>query len=54
LVSELSNSLAKLGYEGKVWVTPGIPMLLFILIGLGLTLILGDIVFSTVFILARG
>jgi len=54
LVSELSNSLAKMGYEGKVWVTPGIPMLLFILIGLIITLILGDIVFSTVFILARG
>jgi prepilin signal peptidase PulO-like enzyme (type II secretory pathway) len=54
LVSDLSDSLAKLGYEGKVWVTPGIPMLLFILIGLILTLILGDIVFSTVFILARG
>ena len=53
LASELSDSLAKLGYEGKVWVTPGIPMLLFILIGLILTLILGDIVFSTVFILAR-
>ena len=54
LVSELSTSLTKLGYEGKVWVTPGIPMLLFILIGLILTLILGDIIFSTVFILARG
>jgi len=54
LVSELSNSLAKMGYEGMVWVTPGIPMLLFILIGLCLTLILGDTVFSTVFILARG
>jgi len=53
-VSELSNSLAKLGYAGQVWVTPGIPMLLFILIGLTLTLILGDIVFSAIFILARG
>ena len=54
LISELSTSLTKLGYEGKVWVTPGIPMFLFILIGLILTLILGDIIFSTVFILARG
>jgi len=53
LVSELSDSLAKLGYKGKVWVTPGLPMLLFILIGLCLTLILGDIVFATVFIMAR-
>jgi len=54
VVSEFSKSLAKMGYEGKVWVTPGIPMLLFILIGLGLALVLGDIVFSTVFMIARG
>jgi len=54
VVTEFSNSLAKMGYEGKVWVTPGIPMLLFILIGLILTLTLGDIIFSTVFMLARG
>jgi preflagellin peptidase FlaK len=52
VVSELADSLTKLGFEGNVWVTPGIPMLLFILIGLILTLAFGDIVFSTVLILA--
>lgn len=53
LVSEYSGSLEKLGYRGKVWVTPGLPLMLFLLIGLILTLILGDVIFSTVFILAR-
>lgn len=52
LISELSKSLDGLGFKGRVWVTPGLPMLLFILVGLILTLILGDILFSTVFILA--
>ena len=41
------------GFEGRVWVTPGLPMLVFVLIGLGLTLILGDAIFATVFILAH-
>lgn len=53
LISEYSESLAKLGYQGKVWVTPGLPMLIFILIGLIVTLILGDAIFSTVLILAK-
>jgi preflagellin peptidase FlaK len=53
LVSELSDSLTKLGFKGRVWVTPGLPMLLFILIGMIITLALGDVIFSTVFILAR-
>jgi preflagellin peptidase FlaK len=52
LVSELSESLSGLGFKGRVWVTPGLPMLLFILVGLILTLILGDVLFSTVFFLA--
>ena len=53
MVSEFSNGIKALGYEGKVWVTPGLPLLLFITFGLILTLILGDVVFSAVFILAR-
>ena len=53
LVSEFVDPLTKAGFEGNVWVTPGIPMLLFILIGFILTLVFGDIVFSTVLILAR-
>jgi hypothetical protein len=52
LVSKLSDALTELGFNGKVWVTPGLPMLLFILIGLIITLTLGDVVFSTVLILA--
>ncbi len=52
-VSKFTESLSKLDYRGKVWVTPGLPMLLFILVGLIVTLILGDVVFSTVFLLAR-
>lgn len=54
VVRELTDSLTRLGFDGNVWVTPGIPMLVFILIGLILTLVFGDIIFSTVLILARG
>jgi archaeal preflagellin peptidase FlaK len=53
VVSRLSDSLTKLGFKGKVWVTPGLPMLFFILIGIIITLAFGDVIFSTVFILAR-
>ena len=51
LVSELSDSFTKLGFKGEVWVTPGLPMLLFILIGLVITLIFGDILFLLVSLL---
>ena len=54
LVSELSQSLNRLGFKGMVWVTPGLPMLLFILIGLIITLVFGDVLFSWVrFLFAR-
>jgi len=53
LVSELSVSLAKEDSQGDVWVTPGIPMLLFILTALILVLVFGDAIFSTVLMLAR-
>jgi prepilin signal peptidase PulO-like enzyme (type II secretory pathway) len=53
LVSELDKSLPKVGSPGKIWVTPGLPMLLFILIGLIVTLILGDPIFTGVLMLAR-
>jgi preflagellin peptidase FlaK len=52
MVSEFTNSLSRLGYEGKVWVTPGLPMLLFVLIGLIITLGFGDVIFSGVMLLA--
>jgi preflagellin peptidase FlaK len=44
---------AKLTEESKVWVTPGLPMLLFILIGFVLTIILGDMIFGTVLMMAH-
>jgi preflagellin peptidase FlaK len=52
LVSKFLESFSKLGFQGDVWVTPGLPMLLFILIGLVITLIFGDVVFSTVLLKA--
>lgn len=51
LVSELSESFSRLGFTGNVWVTPGLPMLLFILIGLIITLIFGDVLLSSVWLL---
>jgi len=53
LVSELSNSLTGIDGKSTIWVTPGIPMLLFILIALILALVFGDAIFSTVLRLAR-
>ena len=52
-VSEFSDLATKEGYHGRVWVTPGLPMLLFLLIGLGFTLVLGDAIFATVLLLAH-
>ena len=52
LVSKFSESFSRLGFQGDVWVTPGLPMLLFILIGLVITLVFGDVVFSTVLLKA--
>ena len=52
MVSKFIYSLSELGFQGKVWVTPGLPMLLFMFIGLIVALILGDVVFSTALLLA--
>lgn len=52
MVSKLIDSLSGMGFQGRVWVTPGLPMLFFILLGLVITLVLGDPVFSTVLRLA--
>lgn len=51
MVSEFSNAHSKLNLQGQVWVTPGLPMLVFITAGLVLTLIFGDILFSAIFFL---
>ena len=53
LISELDESLPKVGSPVKIWVTPGLPMLLFIFIGLIITLILGDPIFTRVVMFAR-
>jgi preflagellin peptidase FlaK len=52
MVAKFNESISELGYEGKVWVTPGLPMLVFILVGLVVTLVFGDLIFSGVLILA--
>jgi hypothetical protein len=53
MISGLDRSLRKVGSPTRVWVTPGIPMLLFILLGVLLTLALGDPIFYGVLSLAR-
>jgi len=52
MVTKLKESLPELGYSGKVWVTPGLPMLFFILIGLIVSLVFGDVIFATIISLA--
>jgi len=52
LVSEYVASLAKVGSPQTVWVSPGLPMLVFMFIGLIITLFAGDIVFRGIFSLA--
>jgi preflagellin peptidase FlaK len=52
MVSAFIESLEKVGSPSNVWVSPGLPMLLFIFIGLIITLVLGDLVFSVFFLLA--
>jgi preflagellin peptidase FlaK len=54
VVAELSSVYSKLNLQGQVWVTPGLPMLVFMTVGLVLTLIFGDVLFSGIaFLLAR-
>lgn len=36
------------GFSGMVWVTPGLPMLVFILVGLVIALVIGDPIFATI------
>ena len=49
LVSEFSSTYSKFNLQGQVWVTPGLPMLVFITVGLALTLVFGDILFAGIF-----
>jgi Flp pilus assembly protein protease CpaA len=47
-VTQLLYSLGKSNSAGKVWVTPALPMLLFSLIGLLVTISVGDIVMGSI------
>jgi preflagellin peptidase FlaK len=49
MVSEFTNEYSKLNLQSQVWVTPGLPMLVFMTAGLLVTLVFGDILFSGVF-----
>jgi preflagellin peptidase FlaK len=51
MVSDFADAYSKLNLQSRVWVTPGLPMLLFLTVGLVVTLIFGDILFSGVFFL---
>ena len=46
-ISRLENQLQQIEYAGEVWVTPGLPQLLFLLVALIITLIMGDTIFGT-------
>jgi prepilin signal peptidase PulO-like enzyme (type II secretory pathway) len=48
LVSKFKEAVSKTGFDGMVWVTPGLPMLFFILIGLLIALAIGDPLFATI------
>jgi preflagellin peptidase FlaK len=52
MVSEFIESLGKVGSPSNIWVSPGLPMLLFIFVGLVITLVFGDLIFSAFFLLA--
>jgi len=45
-VAEFSASLQKVGLPASVWVTPGLPLLLFIFLGMLIVLVLGDPLFG--------
>ena len=53
VVSEFIESLGKVGSPDTVWVTPGLPMLVFILFAVMITLIVGDPVFGGIFLLLK-
>jgi preflagellin peptidase FlaK len=53
VVSEFTKSLRKVGSPQRVWVTPGLPMLVFILIAVAINLVLGDPVLAGIFHILR-
>jgi len=51
MVAKLVSSLSKVGSPNEVWISPGIPMIVFMLIGLIITLIFGDLIFAGLFLM---
>jgi len=49
MVSKFVEALKKVGSPHRVWVSPGLPMLVFIFIGLIITVTLGDVIFYAIF-----
>jgi len=52
LVSNFVDQFSKAGFQGRVWVTPGLPMLVFLFLGLIIALIFGDLIFASVMLMA--
>ena len=50
-VAEFKESLQKVGSPPTVWVTPGLPLLLFVLLAIVIVLILGDPLFALIALL---
>ena len=48
LVSKYVQAAKRSGVKGLIWVTPGLPMLVFILAGLVIALVIGDPIFTTI------
>lgn len=51
VVSEYTESLRKVNPPNLVWVTPGLPLLVFMLIAVVITLVVGDPVFAGIFLM---
>lgn len=51
LLSEFTGSLRKVNSPNLVWVTPGLPLLVFILIAVVVSITIGDPIFAGVFLL---
>jgi preflagellin peptidase FlaK len=51
VVAKFNESLQKVGSPSRVWATPGLPMLLFLLVGVVVALIFGDPIMVGIFLL---
>jgi hypothetical protein len=51
VLSEFTESLRKVSPPNLVWVTPGLPLLVFILIAVVISITVGDPIFAGIFLL---